>query len=208
MILVLITLVSLSTQTGKALRVQQPYRVVAADGEARLRCSYRVGGSPEEMRLVLYRGKYGEDQVCFFTFNTSQPHIQTDGPVQCRGEISPGGVDLTVSGLKGEDTDLYRCRVEVLYPPPYLRKFGNGTIIYIPERTDCPNTEAQTQGEYDSTRFILPIAALASFFLIIIIIVISTYKFFIMSQRKRMYPHMVPVMPKRVDCRFGYENFL
>ncbi|KAJ8352752.1 hypothetical protein SKAU_G00242280 [Synaphobranchus kaupii] len=210
MILVLIPLLGLCTHVGRALRVLQPYRVVASDeGEVRMRCSYHVRGSPEEMRLALYRGKYGEEQVCAFTLNLTQAHFQTDGPVRCRGELSPGGIDLTVSGLRGDDTDLYRCRMEVLYPPPYLIQFGNGTIFYIPEKTDCPPpAAAQTQDETSSTSVILPIAVLASFVLIIIIVIISTYKFFVTSQRRRMYPLMAPVTSKRVDCRFGYENFL
>uniref|UniRef100_A0A671K777 Immunoglobulin V-set domain-containing protein n=1 Tax=Sinocyclocheilus anshuiensis TaxID=1608454 RepID=A0A671K777_9TELE len=29
------------------------------------------------------------------------------------------------------DTDLYRCEIEILFPPPYLRTVGNGTIVYI-----------------------------------------------------------------------------
>ncbi|XP_035266074.1 T-cell-specific surface glycoprotein CD28 [Anguilla anguilla] len=209
MIPALITLISLCTHAGRALRVQQPYRVEARDGEARLRCSYAVRGSPEEMRLTLYRGKFGDDLVCQRTFNTTQSHFQTDGPVvRCRGELTPGGVDLAVSGLRGEDTDIYRCQLEVLYPPPYLMKYGNGTIVYIPEKTDCPTPASQAQDEPQSTQVVLPIAVMAIFIIIFIIAIISIYMFFNTSQRKRMYPHMTPVTSNRVDCRFGYENFL
>uniref|UniRef100_A0A667X2U7 Immunoglobulin V-set domain-containing protein n=1 Tax=Myripristis murdjan TaxID=586833 RepID=A0A667X2U7_9TELE len=42
-----------------------------------------------------------------------------------------GAVQLTVSGLKANHTDLYRCAVEVFYPPPYLNLIGNGTLIHV-----------------------------------------------------------------------------
>ncbi|KAG5851756.1 hypothetical protein ANANG_G00055130 [Anguilla anguilla] len=102
MIPALITLISLCTHAGRALRVQQPYRVEARDGEARLRCSYAVRGSPEEMRLTLYRGKFGDDLVCQRTFNTTQSHFQTDGPVvRCRGELTPGAWTSPSPGCGG-----------------------------------------------------------------------------------------------------------
>ncbi|KAG9349019.1 hypothetical protein JZ751_029337 [Albula glossodonta] len=169
---------SLSLSSRPALRVQQPYRVVASDGEVRLRCSYNVRSAPEEMRLALYQGKYGEQQICASTFNVSQSHFQTNGPIQCRGELSPGAVDLIISGLTGNDTDLYRCRIEVLYPPPYLMKIGNGTIVYIPEKTDCPAPAAQsaTREDSPSSFVILPVTVLSFFIIIIIILVITTYK--------------------------------
>ncbi|KAJ8383951.1 hypothetical protein AAFF_G00213200 [Aldrovandia affinis] len=189
MILILITLISLCTQAGRALRVKQPYRVVASDGEVRLRCSY--SGRTEEMRVALYKGMYGEQQ--------------------CRGELGHRSVDIVVSGLRGEDSDLYRCRMEVIYPPPYLVKYGNGTIFYIPEQAqhrDCPSPAGQKQEDPGSKQDILPIAVLVFFLLLIIIIIISTYKFVNMSHRRKMYAQMAPVVSKRVDCRFGYENFL
>ncbi|KAJ8255186.1 hypothetical protein GJAV_G00202000 [Gymnothorax javanicus] len=208
MILALITLISLSSQVGRALRVLQPYKVVAVDGEVQLRCSYHARGRPEEMRVSLYRGEHRKERVCTHSFNTTLSDLRNDGPILCRGELSPGGVDLIISGLKGEDTDIYHCQIEILYPPPYLIKFGNGTLIYIPEKMDCPAPLAQMQEEPHSTKSILPILVLAFFILIIITVIIFSYKFFKRGQRRIMYPQMPPVMTKRVDCRFGYENFL
>ena len=42
-----------------------------------------------------------------------------------------GAVEVTVSGLRATDTDMYRCVIEVFYPPPYLRLTGNGTLIHV-----------------------------------------------------------------------------
>ncbi|XP_036400666.1 cytotoxic T-lymphocyte protein 4 [Megalops cyprinoides] len=212
MIVELIAFISLCAHAGRALRVTQPYRAVAVDGEVRLRCSFRVRHTAEEMRVALIRGLHGEQQVCASSFNLTQSYHQTEGAVQCRGELSPGGVDLVVWGLTLEDTDLYRCRVELLYPPPYMANFGNGTLLFIPGPTakeDCPSPAAQTDTvvDSDSATVILPVAALV-FFILILIIIILTYKMITMDYRKRMYASMAPVISKRVDCRFGYENFL
>lgn len=42
-----------------------------------------------------------------------------------------GVVEVTVIGLKPSDTDMYRCEIEVFYPPPYLQLIGNGTLIHV-----------------------------------------------------------------------------
>lgn len=60
--------------------------------------------------------------MCFF-FRVFQ--------LQCSAQVRGGAVELTVSGLKAEHTDMYRCKIEVFYPPPYLHLTGNGTLIHV-----------------------------------------------------------------------------
>lgn len=36
-----------------------------------------------------------------------------------------------MTGLKATDTDMYRCEIEIFYPPPFLRLTGNGTLIHV-----------------------------------------------------------------------------
>lgn len=55
-----------------------------------------------------------------------------------------GAVEVTVSGLKSTDTDLYRCEIEVFYPPPYLRLTGNGTLIHVLGETPPQDTQTLT----------------------------------------------------------------
>lgn len=47
-----------------------------------------------------------------------------------------------MSGLKATDTDMYRCEIEVFYPPPYLRLTGNGTLLHVLGET--PTGDLQT----------------------------------------------------------------
>lgn len=113
-----------------ALHVSQPYRVVGKEGEVPLHCSF----SPkrlEEMQVSVYKGLHSHERICSVFVNLSEPHFTTDGAVNCRGNISSGRVDMIISGLRGEDTDFYRCEIEILFPPPYLKGVGNGTVVYI-----------------------------------------------------------------------------
>ncbi|KPP70938.1 hypothetical protein Z043_110183 [Scleropages formosus] len=157
--------------------------MVASDGELRLHCSYNPQIQPQELVVALYRGMHGNQRVCIIGLNLthSKPGFQTEGPIRCKAEHSLAGVDLVVSGLRGLDTDLYRCTLEVLYPPPYRIGTGNGTLFHIP--------------------------VIISSVVFVIIIIILTIKA-LLKQKRRGYPGIAAVTARRVDCRFGYENFL
>ncbi|XP_018621629.1 T-cell-specific surface glycoprotein CD28-like [Scleropages formosus] len=208
----LITLVTLCIAAGMALRVTQPYRLVASDGELRLHCSYNPQIQPQELVVALYRGMHGNQRVCIIGLNLthSKPGFQTEGPIRCKAEHSLAGVDLVVSGLRGLDTDLYRCTLEVLYPPPYRIGTGNGTLFHIPEKTACPKPAPQKQDSSESISQLLPVlvpAVIISSVVFVIIIIILTIKA-LLKQKRRGYPGIAAVTARRVDCRFGYENFL
>lgn len=53
-----------------------------------------------------------------------------------------------MSGLKATDTDMYRCEIEVFYPPPYLELIGNGTLIHVLGK--MPTRHADTFGPSSS----------------------------------------------------------
>ncbi|XP_043105538.1 T-cell-specific surface glycoprotein CD28-like [Puntigrus tetrazona] len=130
---------------GLALRVSQPYRAVGKEGEVPLRCSFTSNVQPQEMQVSLYRGLHGRERICRAYVNVSEPRFTTDGSVNCRGNISPGRVDMIVSGLRGNDTDFYRCAIEIFFPPPYLRTIGNGTVVDMQETPNCPTASTQSQ---------------------------------------------------------------
>ncbi|XP_026074834.1 T-cell-specific surface glycoprotein CD28 [Carassius auratus] len=134
---------------GLALDVSQPYRVVGNEREVPLRCSFSSRLKPEEMQVSLYRGSHGREKICSAYVNLSEPYFTTVGTFNCSGKISSKRVDMMISGLRGNDTDIYRCEIEIIFPPPYLRKIGNGTIVYIQETPICSNasTQSQIQGQ-------------------------------------------------------------
>ncbi|XP_028847885.1 cytotoxic T-lymphocyte protein 4 [Denticeps clupeoides] len=142
-----ILLVALALGLVQALSVSQPYRVVGLNGTARLRCLFTSSPEPEEMRVSLLKGLHGQEEVCGSYVSAAQAAFQARGTLGCSGELSAGRVDLRVEGLRGDDTELYRCVVEVLYPPPYLRRSGNGTLVYVPDivQPACPKQAAEVQ---------------------------------------------------------------
>uniref|UniRef100_A0A3B4YYQ4 Immunoglobulin V-set domain-containing protein n=1 Tax=Seriola lalandi dorsalis TaxID=1841481 RepID=A0A3B4YYQ4_SERLL len=122
-----------------AVKVIQPYRVVSINGTAQVQCfiepqpSFHLNQpsndqkrqypypNPEEVRVSLLKGLHGTQKLC-----SSVPNFQDHGQTGVENEE-----EVTVSGLKATDTDVYRCGIEVLYPPPYLRLTGNGTLIHV-----------------------------------------------------------------------------
>lgn len=120
-----------------AFSVSQPYFAVGVQGQVSFHCTINAKNQPEEMRVSVYKGQYGEQRICSAFVNISDPHIETNGEVFCRGNVSKGQVDLTIFGLRGKDTDIYRCKIDFLFPPPYVGKFGNGTLVYVQGKRCC-----------------------------------------------------------------------
>ncbi|KAG9271562.1 T-cell-specific surface glycoprotein CD28-like [Astyanax mexicanus] len=114
----------------EALSVSQPYYVVGSNGQVSMHCIFKTKIQPQEMQVSLYKGLYGKERICSTSVNISYSQLETNERVHCRANVSNGRVDLTIFGLKGEDTDIYRCRVDIIFPPPYLRQFGNGTLVF------------------------------------------------------------------------------
>ncbi|KAM9710623.1 cytotoxic T-lymphocyte protein 4 [Menidia menidia] len=148
-----LTLIWVSHTT--ALRLTQPYRVESLNGSARVRClvhpwpaHLQLGSSgnrsppppdPEDLRVTLLRGLHGHQELCSTLLNHSQS--PTSEEVVCWAKIRAGAVEVSVSGLRPSDTDMYRCDIQMFYPPPYLRLRGNGTLIHVVE-SSCPSGRA------------------------------------------------------------------
>ncbi|XP_040004990.1 cytotoxic T-lymphocyte protein 4 [Xiphias gladius] len=149
--LTLLTVLSLCLPVWSALKVIQPYKVVTDSGTALVRCFIQPQPSndqsppypyfePEEVRLTLLKGLHGTEELCSSIYNFTQDRVTgvvKDREMQCSAKMREGAVEVTVSGLKSTDTDLYRCEIEVFYPPPYLRLTGNGTLIHVLGSSDC-----------------------------------------------------------------------
>lgn len=130
-------LIFLSFSVTPAFTVSQPYYALGGQGQVSFHCTINTKSQPGEMQVSVYKGMYGEKRICSAYVNISYPHIATNGGVYCRGNVSRGKVDLTIFGLRGEDTDLYRCQIDIIFPPPYISKFGNGTLVHIPGKRCC-----------------------------------------------------------------------
>ncbi|XP_051565676.1 cytotoxic T-lymphocyte protein 4-like [Myxocyprinus asiaticus] len=178
MIIILITTI-IYIPLGIALHVSQPYRVEGEMGQAPLHCSFSSKFKPEELQVSLYKGLHGQERICTAYVNLSEPYFITDGAVHCKGNISSGTVEIIISGLKGEDTDIYRCEIEILYPPPYLRRVGNGTVVYIQETPNCPIafTQSQSQSQSQTAQRASVISDVGPLPLLYAILIITSFSF-------------------------------
>ncbi|XP_054471884.1 cytotoxic T-lymphocyte protein 4 [Anoplopoma fimbria] len=163
---IVLTVLSLCRPVWSAVKVIQPYRVVSINGTAQVQCFVKPQPSyhqiqpsddqtlhypypdPEDLRVTLLKGLYGTEEFCSSILNfTGQRKqvVEKEGEVQCSAQLKEGAVEVTVSGLRATDTDMYRCEIEIFYPPPYRRLTGNGTLIHVLGSSDCPVQGAQRQ---------------------------------------------------------------
>ncbi|KAM8855434.1 cytotoxic T-lymphocyte protein 4 [Spinachia spinachia] len=149
---VALAVLGLCRPAWSAVRILQPYRAVSTNGTALLQCFFRPRPSdqqtpaypqpePEELRVTLLKGLRGTREFCSSFLGPAgqtEPAGETEGEVQCSARVTEGAVEVTLSGLKATDTDLYRCEIRVFYPPPYLRLTGNGTLLHVLGSSGCP----------------------------------------------------------------------
>ncbi|XP_068427949.1 cytotoxic T-lymphocyte protein 4 [Clinocottus analis] len=156
---VVLTVLSLGRPVWSAVKVIQPYRVLSTNGTAQVKCLVRPRASfqqlrpasdqtpayphhdPEELRVTLLKGLHGTREFCSSFINITgqrEPGVGQEGRVQCSAQMGEGAMEVTVSGLRAADTDLYRCKIEIFFPPPYRLLTGNGTLVHVLGSSDCP----------------------------------------------------------------------
>ncbi|XP_027735994.1 cytotoxic T-lymphocyte protein 4 isoform X2 [Empidonax traillii] len=135
MLSILVTVGFLCTATASAevMEVTQPAMVLAnRQGVASLVCKYKHIGNAKEIRVTLLKQTSdGFTEICASTYTTEFKTFSVEEVIQCR--VSPGrnNVTLTLAGLQANDTGLYICKMERMYPPPYFMNKGNGTQLYV-----------------------------------------------------------------------------
>ncbi|XP_004601349.1 cytotoxic T-lymphocyte protein 4 [Sorex araneus] len=117
---------------SKGMHVTQPAVVLASSrGVASFVCEFASSDKASEVRVTVMRQADSQvTEVCATTF-TIEEELNFIDDSTCIGTSSGNKVNLTIQGLKAMDTGLYICKVELLYPPPYLSGMGNGTQIYV-----------------------------------------------------------------------------
>ncbi|XP_070831345.1 cytotoxic T-lymphocyte protein 4 [Chaetodon trifascialis] len=196
-----LTVLSCCLPVWSAVKVIQPYRVVATNGTAQVQCFVQSQPSdqaqvhydqslpnPEELRVILLKGLYGTQALCSSILNLTgerETGVEKEGQVQCSAEMRGGAVEVTVSGLKVTDTDMYRCEIEIFYPPPFLRLTGNGTLIHVLDSSDCPVQEGyrmsghqgdeEEDGEVEENMgpVSVPVGVLAILVMFVLVIIIT-----------------------------------
>ncbi|XP_067405922.1 cytotoxic T-lymphocyte protein 4 [Emydura macquarii macquarii] len=145
MLSLLITIGFLSTASGiaKAMEVTQPAVVLAnREGVASLVCEYKHIGNAEEIRVTLLK-QMGKQytEICASTYTTEYEMFSMEEVIKCHVSPSQNNVTLTLMGLQATDAGLYICKMERLYPPPYIMNTGKGTQLFVIDPEPCPDTD-------------------------------------------------------------------
>ncbi|XP_040913411.1 cytotoxic T-lymphocyte protein 4 [Toxotes jaculatrix] len=230
--LTVLTVLSLCLPVWSAVKVTQPYRVVSINGTAQVQCFIhpqpfydQIQHShdqnppypfpvPEEVHVILLKGLYGTQELCSHTINLTEHRetsVESNGESQCSATLREGAVEVTVSGLKATDTDIYRCEIGVIYPPPYLRLTGNGTLIHVIESSDCPLQGARTdiahqgddeendEGDEKMAPVSFPVIVLVIMIMLVLLIIIY-FQTVQCVRGKREIIRAVPGGPYKVDA--------
>ncbi|XP_041807263.1 cytotoxic T-lymphocyte protein 4 [Chelmon rostratus] len=233
---IVLTVLSLCLPVWSAVKVIQPYRVVSTNGTAQVQCFVQPQPSyhqiqvhydqslpspgPEELRVTLVKGLHGTQALCSSIPNfIGEPEtgVEKEGEVKCTAVMREGAVEVTVTGLKATDTDMYRCEIEIFYPPPFLRLTGNGTLIHVLESSDCPvqaahrQTARQGDEEEDDdvdemSNVSVPVGVLM-FLVMFVLVIITAFQILQCERGKREVVIPVPGVLHKVDATgFSCEN--
>nr|XP_020031232.1 T-cell-specific surface glycoprotein CD28 [Castor canadensis] len=126
--------------TENKILVKQSPLLVVYDNEVNLSCKYTYNLFSKEFRASLYKGLDNAVEVCVVNGNFShQLQFHSNTGFNCDGNLGNDTVTFYLRNLYVNQTDIYFCKIEVMYPPPYLdNEKSNGTIIHVKEKHHCP----------------------------------------------------------------------
>uniref|UniRef100_A0A3P9PSP8 Uncharacterized protein n=1 Tax=Poecilia reticulata TaxID=8081 RepID=A0A3P9PSP8_POERE len=146
----------------------------------------------EDLQVALLRGLHGNQKICSSTLNTSehQKEMQQekDGDGRCAVQMKDGAVVVTLSGLKATHTDIYRCTIQVFYPPPYQQLTGNGTLLHVLGRSPQSENHLRTDRlPFISVVVVVLVIAIICVLIIIITLQVGAWRVFSPVQNLSIY---------------------
>ncbi|XP_012580750.1 PREDICTED: T-cell-specific surface glycoprotein CD28 [Condylura cristata] len=128
--------------TANQILVKQLPLLVVNDNEVNLTCKYTHNIFSKEFRASLYKGVDSSVEVCVVNGNNShQLQFHSNTGFNCGGKLDNETVTFYLWDLYVNQTDIYFCKIEVMYPPPYIgNQKSNGTIIHVKEKHFCPES--------------------------------------------------------------------
>ncbi|KAM8788116.1 T-cell-specific surface glycoprotein CD28 [Rhynchonycteris naso] len=134
---------SIQVAENKILVKQSPMLVVT-NNAVNLDCMYTYDLFSKEFRASLYKGVDKAVEVCVVNGNYfHQPRFKASTGFNCDGKLDNKTVTFYLWNLFVNQTDIYFCKIEVMYPPPYIdNEKSNGTIIHVKENQTCATQRA------------------------------------------------------------------
>ncbi|KAM9283970.1 LOW QUALITY PROTEIN: cytotoxic T-lymphocyte protein 4 [Cariama cristata] len=141
MLSILVTVAFLCSVAAIAEVMEVTPAMVLANRQGVASLVYKHIGNAKEIRVTLLK-QTGDSftEICASTYTTEFKNVQCGRVIQCHVSPSRNNVTLTLTGLQANDTGLYVCKMERMYPPPYFMNKGNGTHLYVIDPEPCPDT--------------------------------------------------------------------
>ncbi|NXO05236.1 CD28 protein, partial [Rhinopomastus cyanomelas] len=118
---------------NKILVAQHPLLTVT-NKTATLVCNYTYNGTGKEFRASLHKGTDSATEICFISWNTTKTSSNSSTEFNCQGTRGKDEVIFNLWNMSANQTDIYFCKIEVMYPPPYVyNEKSNGTVIHVKE---------------------------------------------------------------------------
>ncbi|XP_032548898.1 T-cell-specific surface glycoprotein CD28 [Chiroxiphia lanceolata] len=133
-ILVVLCFIPTADVTENKILVAQSPLLKVDNKTATLICNYTYNGTGKEFRASLHKGTDSAIEVCFISWNTSKSSSTSNKQFNCQGAYDKDKVIFNLQNMSASQTDIYFCKIEVMYPPPYVyNEKSNGTVIHVQE---------------------------------------------------------------------------
>lgn len=120
--------------TEKKFSVEEYPRLKVENQSAELFCNYTCKSSKlMTMKVSLLKGIKGTEEVCSIHWNGTYNSSKVNSEFRCFMNVSKedGSVTFKLRNLHINQTDIYNCRIDILYPPPFDRRSSKGVVIHV-----------------------------------------------------------------------------
>ncbi|NXU53595.1 CD28 protein, partial [Turnix velox] len=172
---------------NKILVSQRPLLIVA-NKTATLVCNYTYNGTGTELRASLHKGTDSAVEICFVSWNTTKKTSSNlNKDFNCQGFHDKHKVTFNLWNMNANQTDIYFCKIEAMYPPPYVsNEKSNGTVIHV--KGKLGETPIPTQEPHSAIPLWIMVAVtgvLAFYSMLITAVFIHYWQ----KSKKNMYHH-------------------
>ncbi|XP_042678110.1 T-cell-specific surface glycoprotein CD28 [Centrocercus urophasianus] len=204
-ILVVLCLIPAADVTENKILVAQSPLLIVANRTATLVCNYTYNGTGKEFRASLHKGTDSSVEVCFISWNMTKSNSNSNKEFNCWGNHDKDKVIFNLRNMTASQTDIYFCKIEAMYPPPYVyNEKSNGTVIHVRE------TPIQTQEPESATSYwvMVAVTGLLGFYSMLITAVFIIYRQKSKRNRYRQsdYMNMTPRHPPHQKNK-GYPSY-
>ncbi|XP_066544324.1 T-cell-specific surface glycoprotein CD28 [Amia ocellicauda] len=108
----------------------------ALNGSVTLECNF-TSSIQMDSEIIVTLSDQAQNVKCKLILKTNESSKFSENHDGCLVNRSDNKVDFTLLWLRKEDRGMYRCNVEIVFPPPYQRLNGSATTMLIVEENEC-----------------------------------------------------------------------